>query len=103
MVLVVLLPAIGLVGQDLFRGIDPKLGANQPQTLPIMIIGFFQIVMLIWGFVLLLKCVGEVQEFSAVKGLLNVIMAGLFLIPIACVIGFVCSFVFVLIFGPMQQ
>lgn len=77
------IPQLGLFGQELFTTETPNLDANP--SLSYSLFGFLgvEFVIGIWTVVVLLKCLGQVQGFSAWRALGNLSLAGLvFLIPL---------------------
>ena len=76
------LPGLALFGQELFTTETPKINATP--SLTILMLGFaaIEISIRIWALVVFLKCLGQVQGFSAWKAIGNVLLAGLFSIPI---------------------
>lgn len=71
------LPAFALFGQELFTSAMPSVDANP--SLSFLLLGFaaISLVIGIWEFVVFLKCLGQVQAFSAWKALGNSIMASM--------------------------
>jgi hypothetical protein len=82
------IPALAVFGQELFTSKMPSVEANP--SLNIVLLGFAAISLLIgiWQFVVFLKCLGQVQGFSAWKALGNSVMASMVvLLPIVIVIA----------------
>jgi len=82
------IPAFAVFGQELFTSTMPSVEANP--SLNIVLLGFaaISLVIGIWQFVVFLKCLGQVQGFSAWKALGNSIMASMVvLLPIVIVIA----------------
>jgi hypothetical protein len=81
------IPALAVFGQELFTSTMPRVEANP--SLNIVLLGFaaISLVIGIWQFVVFLKCLGQVQGFSAWKALGNSIMASMVvLFPIIIVV-----------------
>ena len=82
------IPELALFGQELFTSTTPLLDANP--SLNIAMLGFaaLGILMAVWQFVIFLKCLGQVQGFSAWKALGNSIMASMVvLLPIIIIVA----------------
>ncbi len=81
------IPELALFGSEMFTSQTPRLDANA--SLSMALLGFMAIEMVIsiWQFVVYLKCVGEVHEFSAWKALGASLLA--FLVMIGAVFGIV--------------
>jgi hypothetical protein len=88
--LILWIPGLVLFGQELFTTEMPSIDADP--SLALIFLGFaaIEIIVGIWAFVVFLKCLGQVQGFSAWKALGNAILPGLIIIvPIVLiVIGF---------------
>jgi len=81
------LPELALFGQDLFTTATPRIDANP--LLAVALLGFsvVEIILGVWALVVLLKCLGQVQGFSAWKALGNLVLAFLvIMVPIVLVI-----------------
>lgn len=81
------IPALAVFGQELFTSKMPRVEANP--LLDILLLGFATVSLVIgvWQFVIFLKCLGQVQGFSAWKALGNSIMAAMVvLMPIVIVV-----------------
>jgi hypothetical protein len=81
------IPAFALFGQELFTSTMPSVDANP--SLSFILLGFavISLVIGIWEFVIFLKCLGQVQGFSAWKALGNAVMASMVvLLPVIIVV-----------------
>lgn len=77
---------------ELFTTATPRLDANPSLGLLLAGLGVLEIIAGVWGFVLMLKTVGEVQGFSAWKALGNVLLAVLVIVvPILMIVGIVMT------------
>ncbi len=84
--LILWIPALVLFGQELFTTETPIIDATPSLTFIFVGFGAIEITVEIWAIVVFLKCLGQVQGFSAWKALGNVFLAGLvFIIPIVLV------------------
>jgi hypothetical protein len=72
-------PALALFGRELFTSKTPILDASRPLTAAMMGFSVVEFGLGIWSLVLLLKCLGEVQGFSAWKALGNILLLGMLL------------------------
>jgi hypothetical protein len=70
----ILIVQIGFFGRELFTQSKLTVGSDGFLTLVLMATGVLEVVLGIWSFVILLKCVGEVQGFSAWKALGSLIL-----------------------------
>ena len=86
--LVLWIPELALFGQELFTTETPKIDANP--SLGLVLLGFSVIgsTIGIWTIVVFLKCLGQVQGFSAWKALCNAILPGLLIVLPLAVIAF---------------
>ncbi len=85
--LILWIPELALFGQELFTSETPTIDATP--SLAFLMLGFaaIEISIAIWTIVVLLKCLGQVQSFSAWKALGNVVLAGLVVIvPIVVIV-----------------
>jgi len=85
--LILWIPALILFGQELFTTEPPIIDATP--SLILIFLGFaaIEITIGIWVIVVFLKCLGQVQGFSAWKALGNVFLAGLVvIIPIVIIV-----------------
>ncbi|WP_129599823.1 Yip1 family protein [Anaerophilus nitritogenes] len=81
------IPELILFGNEMFTSLTPNLDSSPTLSILLIIFGVIEIIIAIWSFVVGLKCVGEVQGFSAWRALGNCLLAGLFIIiPIAIII-----------------
>lgn len=82
------IPQYALVGNELFTTETPILNSNP--TLLLATLGFMvlELVLAIWGLVIFLKCLGQVQKLSVWKALANAIITlALVLISIILVVA----------------
>ncbi|QDU94367.1 Yip1 family protein [Lignipirellula cremea] len=82
------IPAIAFFGSDMFTAATPRLDAQPVLWIPFVAIALVEIVLGVWGFVLLCNTIAEVQGFhSAWAGLGNLILAGaLFFVPLLVIV-----------------
>jgi uncharacterized membrane protein YidH (DUF202 family) len=73
----ILIIQIGFFGRDLFTQSNVTVDSDRFLAVVLMVTGVLEAVLGIWSFVILLKCVGEVQGFSAWKALGSLILIGL--------------------------
>lgn len=84
--------AIALFQQELFTADMPRTEADPKMLVVLIALGVANFTLAIWSIVLLVKSLGQVQGFSAWKGLANVLLALLVLIvPIAILVGLVVA------------
>ena len=82
-------PELALFGKELFTSEMPVIEASGTLSLLLFLFGVVEITIGIWAFVLFLKCVGQVQGFSAWKALGNLVLAALvIMVPLAVIAGF---------------
>lgn len=78
------LPILALSGSDMFTEATPHIDESILVALVVTLGGGAQVVLAIWAAVMLCKCLGEVQGFSAWKALGSLLLAGLCLVvPVA--------------------
>jgi hypothetical protein len=78
--LVLWIPQLLLFGQELFTEETPIMDESLILTGIFWGISLIELIVAIWTIVIFLKCIGEVQGFSAWKALGNVCLAGLVII-----------------------
>jgi hypothetical protein len=84
--LILWIPELVLFGQDLFTTEGPRIDADPSLVFILFGFGAIHIIVAIWSIVVFLKCLGQVQGFSAWKALGNAILTGLIIfVPIAIV------------------
>ena len=78
--LILWLPKLAIFGKELFTTETPVVDANP--SLVFLLLGFVAIEILIgvWVIVVFVKCLGQVQNFSSWKALVNVVLSGLVII-----------------------
>jgi len=89
------IPELVLFGEEMFTSVTPRIEANP--ALAFLLLGFavIQLILAVWSLVLLLKCLGEVHEFSAWKALAVILVAGLILfVPIFCIVALLSGFTY---------
>ena len=69
------IPEIAIFGRELFTTATPRMDANPSLAFLLMGFGIVEVGMAVWGFVVYLKCLGQVQGFSAWKAWGNVMLA----------------------------
>lgn len=83
---------IAVFREELFTTATPRLDANPSLAMLLVGLGVLEIIAGIWGFVLMLKTVGEVQGFSAWKALGNLLLVLLvLLVPFLLIVGLVVA------------
>ncbi len=71
------IPEGALLGPELFTSQATRIIEGNPSLgIALMGLGVVEVVLGIWGFVVLLKCLAEAERFSAWKGLGNLLLAG---------------------------
>lgn len=81
------IPELALFGQELFTTETPNIDASTVLTFALFGFSAIELTIGIWTMVVFLKCLGQVQGFSAWKALGNVVLAGLVIIvPIVLVV-----------------
>jgi len=80
------IPLLAFLGPELFSSEMSSLEDSLFLALMAAIIGFLQIIITIWSFVVLLKSLAQVQGFSAWGALSNLILAGVVLLVPALVL-----------------
>ena len=85
------IPQLVLFGTDNFTIATPRLDATPLLWIPFLIIGLAEIVIGIWGFVLLCNTIAEVQGFySAWRGLGNLLLSvAVIVVPLMAFIAFI--------------
>ncbi len=81
------IPQLIIFGKELFSSSTPRMDANP--FLYILLMGFavIELIASIWTLVLLIKCLGEVHQFSAWRALGAIILGSLvFIGPILCIV-----------------
>ncbi len=77
------IPELILYGKELFTTATPMIDASLSLSILLIVLGIIEFVFSIWSVIVGLKCLGEVQGFSAWKALGNSILAGLvILVPL---------------------
>jgi len=66
---------LALLGEELFTTATPNLNASPMRLLGLLGLFIMAMIVGVWGFVIFLKCLGEVQGFSAWKALGSVLIA----------------------------
>ena len=85
------IPELILYGKELFTTATPMIDASLSLSILLIVLGVIEFVFSIWSVIVGLKCLGEVQGFSAWKALGNCILAGL-VILVPLVILLICMF-----------
>ena len=78
--LVLWIPELALFGQELFTAETPVIDADTTLNSAFLAFGVVEVTIGIWMLIVYLKCLGQVQGFSAWKALGNSILAGLVII-----------------------
>jgi Yip1 domain len=76
----ILMIQIGLFGREMFTLQKPTIWSDPLHGAILVVSGLLEAVLGIWSFVILLKCVGEVQGFSAWRALGSFILIGVIII-----------------------
>jgi len=85
--LIIWIPELALFGQEMFTTEMPIVDASLSLTFILLGFSVIEIVISVWIIVVLLKCIGQVQGFSAWKALGNLFLSGLVIIvPIALIV-----------------
>ena len=87
------IPELLLFGEELFTEATPRLDATPELQGLLLAFVAVELTAALWAFIAFLKCLGEVQGFSAWRALLNLLLPGL-LVGVA--IGLVVTLFFVL-------
>jgi hypothetical protein len=82
------IPLLGIFGQEMFTSEMPRLQANPSLSIVFFSLAAIGLAIGIWEFVIYLKCLGQVQGFSAWKALGNSLLA-LMVVVLPLVIIFV--------------
>jgi hypothetical protein len=83
-------PELLLFGKELFTKETPIIDASTVLTTLFWLFAVIEVILGVWATVVFLKCLGEVQGFSAWKALGNCFLAGLVIIvPILGVVGLI--------------
>jgi hypothetical protein len=91
----ILIVELGAFGRDLFTRDTPALASNPTFGLILLTCGLLHLILALWSFVVLLKCVAEVHRFSAWAALGSLILAVLFFIALFAVIAVLVALVVV--------
>lgn len=81
------LPALALIGREMFTSLTPQLDAQPLLALLLLPLGLAWMALAIWSLVLLLHGLGEVQGFSAWRALGSVLLAVLLVLAPIFVLG----------------
>ena len=82
-------PQLIFIRSDMFTTEVPIIEANPYLAIALLISVFFELIVIFWGFIVFLKCLAEVQGFSAWKALLNLILASVIAIIIVCALAII--------------
>jgi hypothetical protein len=86
-------PELSLFGKEMFTTETPNIDASTALTILFWAFAAIEIILGVWMIMVFLKCLGEVQGFSAWKALGNCVLVGLvFLVPILGIVGVVMLF-----------
>lgn len=81
------IPELILYGEEMFTTATPMMDSNLSLCMLLMVLGVIEFIGSVWSTIVGLKCLGEVQGFSAWKALGNCLLAGLvILVPIIIII-----------------
>jgi hypothetical protein len=81
------IPNVLLFGEENFTALTPRIDESGSLLLMFLGLGIVEMIGGAWAFIIFLKCLGEVQGFSAWKALLNVLLAILVVIvPLVLII-----------------
>jgi hypothetical protein len=85
--LVLWIPSVALLGSELFTSETPMMDADPMRLMLYLGISLIELTIAIWAIIVFLKCLGQVQGFSAWKALGNTVLAGLVIaVPILLLI-----------------
>ncbi len=80
------LPRAALLGEETFHSLPASVQENPPVALFFAVLQGIQAIVAVWGFVILLKCLGEAHAFSAWRALGALLLASLVLaVPIGLI------------------
>ena len=80
------LPRAALLGGETFHSLPASIEESPPAALLFVVLQGLQAIITVWGFVILLKCIGEAHAFSAWRALGAFLLAGLILaVPIGLI------------------
>lgn len=79
--------AIYVFGESLFINMEESIEQNPFLAMNLMMFGLAQAVLGVWSLIIMIKGVAEVQEFSAWKGLGNIVLASLIILVPLIAIG----------------
>jgi hypothetical protein len=83
-------PQLLLFGKEMFTTETPTIDASTVLTALFWLLAAIDVILGVWTIMVFLKCLGEVQGFSAWKALGNCLLMGLvFLVPILGIVGLV--------------
>lgn len=85
------IPELLLFGNELFKKSTPIIDASPLLSIIFFILTSIELALGVWGIVTLLKCLGEVQGFSAWRALLNVLLPFLIILGITVIIVLVAK------------
>lgn len=84
--LLIWIPQLALVGEELFTSATPRLDADESLLFSYLGLSLIEIIIAVWALVVFLKCVGQVQGFSAWKALGNALLSALVIaVPIMAI------------------
>jgi hypothetical protein len=94
--------AIGLwfFGGDWFKAATRMPETNLALGVVLLVCGAVRLILAVWWFVVLLKCVGEVQRFSAWAALGSLILAGLIAVAVVAAIAVIVVLLVTAFSGP---
>ena len=78
--LLIWIPQLALIGDELFKSDTPRMDASETLLYSYLGFGLIEIVIAIWTLVVMLKCLGQVQGFSAWKALGNLLLSALVIV-----------------------
>jgi hypothetical protein len=76
---------LGVLGRELFTRETPTLEANPSLAIVLTVSGVVEAILGLWSFVILLKCVGEVQRFSAWRALASFLLLFLAIVMVVII------------------
>ncbi|WP_159084706.1 YIP1 family protein [Dongshaea marina] len=87
------IPSFALFGPIIFTSQPPEFSGEIWMSLAVLMIALIKLVIIVWAYIVFLKCLAEVQGFSAWKALGNAILASLVVvIPLGVISGLVIHF-----------
>ncbi len=90
-ILALWIPQLLIYGRELFTSSTPRIDSSLPLTLGLLGFGLLEVGISVWYTVVLLKCLGEVQGFSAWRALGNLFLAGMVMAVLIAIVALIIS------------